>query len=99
MGHPNPGDRSLAATIASNTKWARLRRHERRAETTPARTAFDARFDKQVDPDGLLPPDERALLAANARSAYFARLALKSAQARRRNRQAQAERAPREEAT
>jgi hypothetical protein len=42
------------------------------------------KFEKQVDPEGTLPPQERAKRAENARKAYFARLALKSAQARRR---------------
>ncbi|MGH3968892.1 MAG: hypothetical protein ACRET2_07960 [Steroidobacteraceae bacterium] len=42
------------------------------------------KFEQQVDPDGELSPAERAKRAANARKAYFARLALKSAQARRR---------------
>ncbi len=40
-------------------------------------------FERQVDPDGVLPPDERARRARHARKAYFARLALRSAQARR----------------
>jgi hypothetical protein len=43
---------------------------------------FD-RFEKEVDPDGILAPAERAKRAANARSAYYKRLALKSARARR----------------
>ena len=42
------------------------------------------KFEQQVDPDGVLPPAERAQRAEHARKAYFKRLALKSAQARRR---------------
>lgn len=49
-----------------------------------ARRGFNARFEKEVDPDGLLPDTERARRADMARKAYFARLALKSADARRR---------------
>jgi len=41
------------------------------------------KFERQVDPDGTLDPAERALRAASARKAHFSRLALKSAQARR----------------
>lgn len=41
------------------------------------------RFEKQVDPDGELDPAERARRAEHARKSYFAGLALKSAQARR----------------
>ncbi|MDO0977176.1 hypothetical protein [Mycolicibacterium frederiksbergense] len=42
------------------------------------------KFEQQVDPDGTLQPAERAQRAEHARKAYFKRLALKSAQARRR---------------
>lgn len=43
-----------------------------------------AKFEREVDPDGVLPPDERARRAEHKRRAYFQRLALKSARARRR---------------
>jgi hypothetical protein len=43
------------------------------------------RFERQVDPDGVLSPEERARRAGHARKAYFTRLALRSAQARRRS--------------
>ena len=42
------------------------------------------KFEQQVDPDGKLSPAERAKRAEFARKAHFKRLALKSAQARRR---------------
>ncbi|WP_244975579.1 hypothetical protein [Mycobacterium kubicae] len=42
------------------------------------------KFERQVDPDGELSPAERAKRAEHARKAYFKRMALKSAQARRR---------------
>lgn len=41
------------------------------------------RFEREVDPDGILAPDERARRAESKRRAYFQRLALKSAHARR----------------
>jgi len=53
------------------------------ARTQPARRALLDRFEREVDPDGALPPDERARRAAHARKPYFTRLALRSAQARR----------------
>jgi hypothetical protein len=53
------------------------------AHTRPARDAFMARFERQVDPDGVLAPAERQRRATAAKKAYFVRLALKSAQARR----------------
>ena len=53
--------------------------------TAPARAAFMGRFEIAVDPDGILPPAERARRAEAARKLYFAKLALKSAKARARN--------------
>lgn len=71
---------SAHASVAANTRWA----HEpdRTAATEAARRAFLDRFEREVDPDGVLPPDERAKRAANAKRAHFQRLAIKSAQAR-----------------
>jgi hypothetical protein len=52
--------------------------------TGPARAAFLSRFEKEVDPAGTLPLPERLRRAEYARKAYFSKLALKSALARRR---------------
>ena len=57
--------------------------HDARDTTRKAREAFASRFERQVDPDGLLPPAERAQRADAARRAYFVGLALRSSQARR----------------
>jgi len=46
--------------------------------TEPARRAFDQRFLDQVDPEGKLPPSERARRAAAARRLHFTKLALRS---------------------
>jgi hypothetical protein len=46
------------------------------------------RFEEEVDPNGELPPDERAKRAARARRAYFTLLSMKSAQARARGKSA-----------
>lgn len=59
-------------------------RHDPRQQTAKARATFLARFAEKVDPDGSLSPEERERRAVAARKAYFAQLALKSAQARRR---------------
>lgn len=61
-------------------------RYDSRALTAKARAAFLTGFERKVDPDGLLPPEERRRRAAHLRAAHFARLALLSAQARRRRR-------------
>ena len=58
--------------------------HSPKETTKAAREAFMARFEREVDPDGTLAPEERARRAEAARKAYFAQLAHKSAKARRR---------------
>ena len=57
--------------------------HDGREITATARAAFLARFEREVDPEGVLPPEERTRRAFCARRAYFCRLARRSAQARR----------------
>jgi hypothetical protein len=58
-------------------------RHDVRRTSANGRAAFLARFEREVDPDGRLDPEERRRRAQHARSAYFTRLALASAAARR----------------
>jgi hypothetical protein len=76
-----------AATPEERTLNARLAAHALHAQggtnTEPARKAFLERFEKEVDPEGKLDPVERTRRAEHARKAYFLRLALKSAKARR----------------
>jgi hypothetical protein len=76
-----PAERSLRGRIAAHTRWAHT--DDRQAATAAARRAALDRFERQVDPDGLLAPAERLRRAESARRAYFSALALKSAQARR----------------
>jgi hypothetical protein len=59
-------------------------RYDSRELTRPAREAFLAQFERQVDPDGVLPAAERERRAQHARQAYMARLARASARARSR---------------
>ena len=74
-----PSQRSLRARIAAYTLHAT---QDPRMTTQPARDAFLARFEREVDPDGSLPVAERRRRAEAAKKAYFNRLALKSAKAR-----------------
>jgi hypothetical protein len=67
--------------LAAHSRWAKYDPVE---GTAKARDAFLLRFVDQVDPDRELPDSERLRRAESARKAYFTRLALKSAQARRR---------------
>ena len=75
-----PQQRALQGQLAAHVKWA----HTDPVEgTANARKAFLDRFEREVDPDGVLSPAERARRAAHAKKVYFIRLALKSAQARK----------------
>lgn len=80
-----PSERSLRGQIAAHESWARS--EDPSARTAPARKAALDRFEKQVDPDGVLTPSERAKRAEHARKAHFKRLALKSAKVRRQRKQ------------
>lgn len=75
-------DRSLVGRYGANLRWSRTPERERSAATAPARNAFLTRFERQVDPDGKLPPDERARLAESALKAHMQMLARKSRKAR-----------------
>ena len=68
-----PDERTLVARIAVHSSWANTA--DRSARTAPARAAFDQKFLEQAGGD--------PVRAAHLRKAHFARLALKSAQARR----------------
>lgn len=57
--------------------------HDPRETTQTARATFLSRFEREVDPDGILPEAERLRRAEAARKAYFSQLAYKSAKARR----------------
>jgi hypothetical protein len=74
-------ERKLAAQVGAHARWAV--EPDRPAATAKARAALDARFGREVDPDGLLSAEERAKRAGNARNAYFKRMALASVKARR----------------
>jgi hypothetical protein len=76
-----PPERALRARLAAHSKWAAT--PDPTAATAPARQAFLDRFEREVDPEGALPAAERARRAGHARKAYFSRLALASAKARR----------------
>jgi hypothetical protein len=58
-------------------------RHDPVEGTQAARETFLSRFDDEVDPDRTLPERERLRRAEAARRLYFQRLALRSADARR----------------
>ena len=77
----SPEERTLRARMGAYRLHAL---YDPKETTKKARAAFAARFDLQVDPDGLLPPAERARRADAARRAYFTELQLRSSRSRRR---------------
>ena len=58
-------------------------RNDPRAMTAPARGAFLSSFERQADPDGILPVAERMRRAEHLKRAHFLRMALKSAATRK----------------
>src|SRR4029450_286984 len=76
-------ERSLRARLAA---YALHAQRDPRETTANGRPASLARFDREVDPEGLREPDERRRRAEQARRAYFARLSLAALNARQRKR-------------
>jgi hypothetical protein len=69
--------RTLRARAAAHALHAKGR-----TNTAPGTQAFLARWEREVDPEGLLEPAERARRADHAKKAWFTALALKSSRAR-----------------
>ncbi len=76
----DPERAALLGRVGGHTTQSR---HDGRAITAPARSAFLDSFEREVDPDFVLPEPERQRRAEHARKAHFARLALKSVEVRR----------------
>ncbi len=72
--------RVLQARMAAHALHAKVT--DPAAHTSAARKAFLSRFEREVDPDGVLDPQERARRAEHAKKAYFLRLAAASSKAR-----------------
>jgi hypothetical protein len=77
-----PAQRTLSGRVGAHESWART--SDRSARTAPARAAAFSRFEREVDPEGVLDPAERHRRAKHAQSAYFSRLALRSSRSRSR---------------
>lgn len=72
--------RRLAGRIGAHTRWAN--EPDRKAALEPARRGFMARFEREVDPDNVLEPAERARRADHAMKAHMSKMALSSAKRR-----------------
>lgn len=76
----SPQERSQIARIGAHAMHSK---HDVMETTAAGRAASMQKFLDEVDPDRVLPEAERLRRAEHARSAYFTRLAYKSARARR----------------
>ena len=67
--------KAIRASIASAERWAHVL--DRSTATAPARNALRWRDEREVDPQGVLPPDQLAQRVALLRRARAKRAALK----------------------
>jgi hypothetical protein len=74
-----PQQRTLRASIAANSRWAR---EDPRPALAEVRKGWFLWFVDEVDPDRVLPEPERQRRAENAMRAHIARMALASSRAR-----------------
>lgn len=81
----SPLERSLHAQQAALTGWAM--EPNRTARTQAWRDGFIRKLEQQVDPEGVLPPEERARRAEKLRLAHLAKARNAAAKARREKRE------------
>ena len=80
-----PAQRKLAGSIGGLTRWSRVHGDAaRREQTTPARAGLYRKWEQQADPEGVLSPEDLAAAVDRLKLAHYRRMALKSAQSRRR---------------
>jgi hypothetical protein len=79
--------RSTAASIAALERWAHSDPREGTQAARDASPGSLSYWERAVDRDGKLGPAERARRAERKRRAHFKRMALRSAQARRANKE------------
>jgi hypothetical protein len=75
-----PKTKSLPQQIAANVRWSK---EDPTRQGEIMRAGLERRFLDEVDPNRLLPEAERIRRAESARKAFYQRLALASAKARR----------------
>lgn len=84
-----PEQRTMRARLAAHARWAK---EDPRPAVERGQAGLLAKFEREVDPDGVLPPSERARRAKSALRAHMVRLAfLKSKAAKSHSRTASAE--------
>lgn len=80
MSGLTPAERTLRAQIAANTRWGRTK--DRKAATAAARVGMRTKFEREVDPDGSLDPDERDRRVDSLMRAHMQRMTLAAKRAR-----------------
>jgi hypothetical protein len=81
MPSHDPEERTIAARIAANARWAR---EDPTVNAERGQRGLLARFEKEVDPNGVLDPAVRAKRAEHARRAHMLRLSLMARKTRTR---------------
>lgn len=75
-------ERALIARIAAAERWGKT--SDRSEATAPARAGLRAKFERQADPEGILPADERGRRADSLMRAHMLRMSLRAKVSRRR---------------
>lgn len=78
-----PEQKSLRGRIAARSRWAK---EDPKANAARGQAGLRAKFEREVDPDGVLPVAERQRRAESARKAHMSRLAFKVSKAKARAR-------------
>ena len=71
-----PTQRMLRAQAAAYERWARTPEAERQASGKRGQAGLLGRFEREIDPDGTLPPAERARQVDRLYRAHMARVRL-----------------------
>lgn len=87
MAARDPETRVLVARIAAAERWGRT--SDRSAATAPGRAGLRAKYAKEADPDGTLPPDELERRIDQLQRAHMLRMSLAAKNARAARRGAQ----------
>lgn len=75
-----PEEARQRGALGAHVRWSRTA--DRSAATAAARAAALSRFEREVDPDGVLTPEERAVRAKHAKAAHMRRLSMAGVKAR-----------------
>lgn len=74
-----PEQLSQRGRLAAHTRWAS---EDPSTQAQRGQAGLLAKFEREVDPEGVLPPAERTRRAVQARKAHMARLSYRSSRAR-----------------